>query len=334
MLRNKKAKPLCDLINRPKGVFAFGVASAIDAIAAEKAGIECIYAGGYSAAGLRGWPDMGILSGPEMVDHIRLITKATSLPVVADIDDGYGSVHNVVRTVTDLLETTSVAGFHLEDQRYPKRCGHIAGKEVIPIDEFAGKLRAASDIRNHLSGHCIIIARTDAFSAAGATIDSKIGGDIDEAVRRGIAYLDAGADMVWCEFPNADSKSAKAFSDNVRSQHPGAFFAFNISPSFTKDMWLRSELTEDSLASMGYKFRFATYPALLSNSANTYTLASLFAREATSALRGLKSELSGHPMESFMNTVGVSNYQEFEKKYNPGAKEKIEKSEGFKEHQA
>jgi len=330
--RKNQGAILRDLINCNEGIFAFGVDSAISAKVAEGAGIKCIYAGGYSVAGISGWPDMGIISGTEMIESFRRITKATSLPVVADIDDGYGSVHNVIRTVEDLLETTPVAGFHIEDQKYPKRCGHIAGKEVLPLEEFLGKLQAVIDIRNRLNPSCVIIARTDAFSAVGANINEIIGGDIDEAIRRASAYADAGADIVWCEFPTPDIKSAKAFAEGVRKRHPELPLAFNISPSFTKDMWDASALTEIVLNKMGYKFRFATYPVLLSNSVNTYDLTLKFSHEAIEAMKELKYNLVNHPMENFMKTIGVDKYQEIEKKYSPGAIKRIESSEGFKEN--
>jgi 2-methylisocitrate lyase-like PEP mutase family enzyme len=91
---------------------------------------------------------------------------------------------------------------------------------VLPLEEFLGKLHAVIDIRNRLNPSCVIIARTDAFSAVGANINKIIGGDIDEAIRRASAYADAGADIVWCEFPTPDIKSAKAFAEGVRKRHP------------------------------------------------------------------------------------------------------------------
>src|SRR3989344_625594 len=172
-----------------KGAFAYGISSAIDALVAYEAGHRIMYVGGYAASGLRGLPDMGIMTATEMLQHIQYICEAAPNGIfMVDIDDGYGGVHNAQRIVRDLLTKTSIAAFHLEDQRNPKRCGHIAGKEIIPEDEFVAKLRAVIDVCDEINPSCTIIARTDAFSAAGGAKDPEIGGDIAEAIRRGLAY--------------------------------------------------------------------------------------------------------------------------------------------------
>ena len=167
-----------ELVARPQGLFAYGVYDAMSAKMAELAGHEAIYVGGYAAAGSRMLPDMGILTATEMLDHVKFIAQAVSVPLMVDIDDGYGNANNVIRTISELLSLPNIGAFHIEDQRYPKRCGHIKGKEVLPRREFLGKLRAAIDTRDKIDPNCKIIARTDAFSAAGGNRDESAGGDI------------------------------------------------------------------------------------------------------------------------------------------------------------
>ena len=313
-----------------KGVFALGVSSAMDAMIAKLAGHECLYLGGYAAAALRGRSDYGIIGGTEMLQAMMYVAEATDLPAVADIDDGYGSTHNVIRTVTDMLTKTNVAGIHIEDQKYPKRCGHIAGKEVLPMEEFLGKLRAALDTRDRVDYSRVVIARTDAFSAAGAKKDPRVGGDIDEALRRGLAYARAGADSVWCEFPTPSRESAKAFAEGMKACMPTLGLSFNLSPSF---FWPAEEhpMTLRELQSFGYTFVFSTYPSLLASMYAVYENAKEFrAKDPVEALILLQSKIKGTPVESAMKVLGVDRYQEAERAYSPSAAEKQRTSDGFK----
>lgn len=321
---------LRSLLQRPRGVFAYGVSSPLSARAAVSAGHEAIYVGGYAAAALRGLPDMGILSSTEMLSHIASITDMVlDTPIIADIDDGYGSVHNVRRVVTDLLTKTSIAGFHIEDQKYPKRCGHIAGKEVLDLNEFLGKLQAAADTRDQYDPSVVIIARTDAFSAAGGRKDMSTGGDIDEAVRRGIAFVRAGADLVWCEFPTASALSARAFAEGMKTCFPPLGLAFNISPSFH---WNIPECTtSNDLVSLGYTFRFATYPSVVAAYAADLRWSSRFAHgDPIDAMQDLQLSVAGMPAESMMKIVGVDIYQKIEQHYIPDADKRQKDSEGFR----
>lgn len=318
------------LIARPEGVFAFGAMSATGAIAATMAGSECIYVGGYAASAVRGFPDMGIMTMTEMLQHTKYISDAVNVPVVCDIDDGYGSVHNAMRTAREFLETTKISGIHIEDQKYPKRCGHIAGKELLSIPEFLGKLKAVIDVRNELDPSRLVIARTDAFSAAGSNKDSRLGGDIEEAIKRAMAYADCGADSVWCEFPNPDCASAEAFSEGVKKRFPKLPLSFNISPSFLDWHLRKNRVTDEKLIQMGYKFRFSTYPELLIGTFATYFLAGKFRDIGLEALVEFREMISGLPVENIMKVIGVDRYQEIEQRYSPEAALRIELSDGFK----
>ncbi|MEN3265370.1 isocitrate lyase/PEP mutase family protein, partial [Pseudonocardia sp.] len=166
-------------------LLAPGAYDALSARLVEEAGFDVVYMTGFgTTASLIGRPDVGLLSGAEMIDNARRMVAAVDMPVIADADTGYGNAINVIRTVEN-YESAGLAAMHIEDQVSPKRCGHVAGKVIVSLDEAVGKLRAALDARRDKD--FLIIARTDAVAAAGA--------GFDEAVRRGKAFAQAGADM-------------------------------------------------------------------------------------------------------------------------------------------
>lgn len=315
---------------RSENVFAYGISSAVDALVARNVGHKVMYVGGYAAAGIRGLPDMGIMTATEMLQHIQYICEAVPDGIfIVDIDDGYGGIHNVRRIVKDLLTKTTIAAFHIEDQRNPKRCGHIAGKEILPLDEFLGKLQAAIDVRDEYDPNCAVIARTDAFSASGGKKNPEIGGDIDESIKRGLAYSRAGADLIWCEFPTPDRKSAKAFAEGMQKHMPALGLAFNISPSFE---WHKypEPVTEKKLRDLGYTLLFSTYPSLTAGAHAVYETAKNFLDDPIAALTSLQQKVERTPAESIKKIVGVDRYQEIEMKYDSKAKERIESTDGFK----
>jgi 2-methylisocitrate lyase-like PEP mutase family enzyme len=153
---------------------------------AERAGFSVLYLTGFGTAASRGLPDLGLLGLSDMAAAVAVVAGATSLPVVADADTGYGGVLNVMRTV-HAYEASGAAGLHIEDQVWPKRCGFFAGKEVIALDDMVAKVRAACDARS--DADTVIIARTDALAPHGW----------DETERRARAYRAAGADLVFVD---------------------------------------------------------------------------------------------------------------------------------------
>jgi 2-methylisocitrate lyase-like PEP mutase family enzyme len=161
----------------------------------ERAGFPAVYMTGYGTSlALLGLPDAGLATMTEMHLNARYIANAVEVPVIADADNGYGNAINVMRTVREYIQT-GVAGIHIEDQAIPKRCGHVAGRRVIPIEEAVGKYRAAAAVRRDLDPDFVVIARTDARGAQG--------GSLDEAIRRANAYLEAGADLAFVEGPTS-----------------------------------------------------------------------------------------------------------------------------------
>jgi 2,3-dimethylmalate lyase len=166
-----------------------GVYDALSAQIATKTGFEVIFISGYSlAATMLGEPDFGILTQTEMLSAAQRICSVTDLPVVVDADTGYGNAINVIRTVDELIRI-GAGGMFLEDQVWPKRCGHMKGKQVIPLEEQLKKLQAAIDAKKDRD--FFIVARTDARQALG----------LNEAITRGIAFKQAGADAVFIEAP-------------------------------------------------------------------------------------------------------------------------------------
>ena len=153
----------------------------------EQAGFKAIGAAGYGLSGsLLGMPDIGVLTGTEMIAQYKNICDAVDLPVLVDIDTGFGDVNNVVRAVKD-CQKAGAAGLFIEDQTYPKRCGHMEGKGVVPVEEYLPKLKAAFWARE--DPDFVIMARTDAYAVHG----------IEEALNRAGIYARAGADMVFVE---------------------------------------------------------------------------------------------------------------------------------------
>ena len=175
-------------------VVAPGAYDALSARLIEEAGFPAVYMTGFgAAASLLGRPDIGLLSGSEMVEHARRIAGCVAVPLIADADTGYGNPINVIRTVRD-YERSGVAAIHLEDQVMPKRCGHLSGKVLVPVEEMVAKVRAAVAART--DPDFVVIARTDARAVDG----------MDAALSRAARYLDAGADVLFVEAPESEEE--------------------------------------------------------------------------------------------------------------------------------
>lgn len=178
----------------PGAIIAPGVYDALTALLVEQAGFRCAYLSGASVSFTRiGRPDLGLTTLSEVADTVGNIRERVEIPIIVDADTGFGNALNVWRTVR-LLESHGATGIQLEDQTSPKRCGHLAGKCLIPTAEMVGKLQAALDSRLHPD--TLIVARTDAIATDG----------IDAAIDRAHAYIDAGADVLFVEAPRDDAQ--------------------------------------------------------------------------------------------------------------------------------
>ena len=170
-MRETPGKALRKLLERKKTLVKPGAYNALSAMIIEKAGFPCCGVTGYGvSAALLGKPDVGLLTLDEIVTTTRYITRAVKIPVIADADTGFGNAINVMRTVEDFIGA-GAAAIHIEDQVAPKRCGHIAGKQVIPAQEMVGKIRAADKVRRELDPDFVLIARCDARGVAGGSVD-------------------------------------------------------------------------------------------------------------------------------------------------------------------
>ena len=204
------ASRLRALLNRPEPLVVPGAYDALSARLVEHAGFDAVYMTSFGAtASLLGLPDVGLLSLPDMADNAGRMARAVDIPLISDADTGYGNAINVARTVQQ-FERSGVAAIHLEDQVSPKRCGHMSGKQVVPVEEMVEKVRAAVAARR--DPDFVLIARTDARAVEG----------LDAALERARAYRDAGADVLFVEAPESEaeiSEVAKAF--------PGTPLLFN-----------------------------------------------------------------------------------------------------------
>ena len=182
-----KTTRLRELLARDEILMAPGAHDALSARIAEVCGFEAVYMTGAGTVNTQlGMPDHSIITLTEMVQNAARLAGVTTVPIVSDADTGYGGVLNVMRTVQE-FQQAGIAGIHIEDQVMPKRCGHLKSKEIVPIEEMTGKIRAACHART--DPDFLIIARVDARGPLG----------FDEAVRRGNAYREAGADMIFPE---------------------------------------------------------------------------------------------------------------------------------------
>jgi 2-methylisocitrate lyase-like PEP mutase family enzyme len=234
-----KASQLRELLRNDEMITAPGAYDCITARMIEQAGFSAVYMTGAGTAAMLGYPDYGLVTMTEMVDNAGRIAAAVSRPVIADADTGYGNELNVVRTVRE-YERRGVAGIHVEDQGFPKKCGHLENKAIIPLEDYVAKIRAAVSAK--FDPDFLIIARTDARAALG----------FEEAVRRANAALDAGADMAFVEAPES-IEEVWAVPRLVR----GACLLNMVWRGKTPDVGL------DDARAMGYKL--AILPVLLFN---------------------------------------------------------------------
>jgi isocitrate lyase len=277
----KPSTRLRELMSSRPYVFGPGVYDPHGAELVMYHGFDAVYFSGYSfALGHLGTTDMDLYSSVEIADGARRIVSALRKfqltmavgdpdkgdaprhlhipPVVADMDVGYGNIFNVQRT-TELYVNAGLAAAHIEDQVMPKRCGHIAGKALVPAEEMVAKLQMMRAVAKDLGADdFVIIARTDGVSATDAP-ESKRG--LELAIERGLRYLDSGIpDLLWCEFPTAGREQTEQFHAEIRKRFPEAQFAFNYSSSFK---WFNEKdpMTWNELAEQGVKFIFITLAA-------------------------------------------------------------------------
>lgn len=245
-----------------------GAFNALSARLIEQQGFPALYvSGGAFANSVGGVPDVGILTLTESRDHIAHMGRATSIPIIADADTGYGGADNATRTV-QLLEAAGCSAIHLEDQEFPKRCGHLSGKRLVPADEFCIKLQTAASAKT--SEDFVLIARTDARGVEG----------YDEAVRRAHLYLEAGADAIFPEALQSEEEWVR-FAQDVDGLLLANMTEFGKTPYFTADV----------LSDMGYDM--VIYPV---------TMQRIAMKAVERALKAIKAERSQQSILGDMQT--------------------------------
>jgi 2-methylisocitrate lyase-like PEP mutase family enzyme len=233
-------RQLRQLLNNPGVIRSLGAHDVLTARLIEAAGLETVFLGGFgTSASLLGLPDVGLITLTEMAGTVRRMALRVGIPVVADGDTGHGDLHNVVRTVRE-FERAGAAGVLLEDQVTPKRCGHFAGKQVIPADEMVLKLRAALGART--DPDFVIVARTDARAVEG----------INGAIERANRYGAAGADVCFIEAPQS-RKELEAIPRAVRYPLLVNMLTGGVTPI----------LTVEELGQLGYKIVVCPIETLL-----------------------------------------------------------------------
>lgn len=270
-------------------ILAPGVYNALFAKAVESVGFEAVYVTGFGTAARYGYPDVGLITQTEMVHNLRHICRATGLPVVADADTGYGNIINVRRTVRE-YERAGVAGLHIEDQVFPKKCGFMEGKEVIACEEHVQKIKAALDARHNPD--TVIIARTDALAPNGW----------EDALARARAYRDAGADLV--------------FVDGIRTLDDLEIYSRELAQEGIPCLYNGGLVTAEDAERMGFKIQILA----------GLSLAAVF-NSATAAMQELNSSGTtrqtaaqyGSPGEgeTVNDLLGVPEIYELEQRYDP-----------------
>ncbi len=271
---------LRQLLSGPEMLVAPFVYDGLQAKIAEQAGFEAIYMTGFGTAAARGLPDLGLLTMSEMVQNVRAIAHAVNAPLICDADTGYGNPVNVWRTVRE-YEEAGAAALHIEDQVWPKRCGFLAGKQVIPMDQMVPKVRAACDARR--DPNFVIIARTDALAVNGW----------EDVARRARAYREAGADLV--------------FVDGIRTVEDIKRYAAELGD--LPLLYNGGLLPVPDLAKFGFKVTIHT---------GTLMAAFVRFREAMRELKrtgSLDLPITGHLFGELIELLGVPAYEALAKKY-------------------
>ncbi len=283
-----RARQIRSLLAKPGILVLPGAYDALSARLAALAGFEVVFTSGFGlAASALGLPDLGLMTMTESLDRVRHIVHAVEVPVVADMDTGYGNPLNVIRTIEECL-SLGVAGVILEDQEWPKKCGHMEGKRVIPLEEHVQKLKAAIHARGE--DDLILIARTDAREPLG----------FDEAVRRGLAYRDAGADVIFIEAP----RSVEELEQIARAIPDALLFANMIEGGKTPF------LSATELEQLGYKIVVFPLSALFSAAKSVlHTLQTLREQGTTT---GAPDFLSFHEFEK---VIGLQRFRELERRF-------------------
>ncbi len=276
------------MLKEKKPLVIPGVYDAIGAKIAERAGFNAMFQTGYgTSATLFGMPDYGFISSAETVDNARRICRAVSVPVIVDADTGYGNALSVWKLVKE-LESAGASGIFLEDQRWPKRCGHMQGKEVVSQEEYAEKLGAALDARS--SKNFIIVARTDARATEG----------LDAAIERGLYNKKLGADAIFVEAPKS-IQEMKKIGKAIKAPLVANMIEGGATPL----------ISTSALNKMGFKIILYPLSVLFANTFATINI--LKELKKTGTTKKLRNKLVS--FDQFNDLVELRKFRKLEKRY-------------------
>ena len=300
---------LRQLLNARRTIVAPGCYNALSAKILDTVGFPALYMTGYGTSlSLLGMPDAGLCTMTEMHSNARYIANAVKVPVIADADNGYGNAINVIRTVREYVQT-GVAAIHLEDQIIPKRCGHVAGRRVVPIEEAVGKIRAADHARREIDPDFVLIARTDARGAHG--------GSLDDAIRRANAYLEAGADVAFVEGPTSKDEVRRVCRE---VKGPILYNQTGVSPRFGLP-----ELEE-----LGVAIVILPGVALRATIQAVYDLGAALRDTGPLAEEAFSARFKDHPLANVHAFAGFDQIQAWERDFLPAEdQDKYENSVGY-----
>ncbi len=290
----RKTTRLRELLAKGESIFVPGCYNALSGRILDAIGFPAIYMTGYGTSlSLLGMPDVGLTTMSEMHFNARAIANVTNVPVIADSDTGYGNAINVIRTVKEYIQT-GVAAIHIEDQVAPKRCGHVAGRQVIGIEEACGKYKAADYARNEIDPNFVIIARTDARGAHGGTLD--------DAIVRANAYLAAGADVAFVEGP-VDVDEVRRVCTEVEG--PILYNQTGISPRFS----------QEEMRELGIAITIAPGATLRATMQAVYDLGVAMRDDGPMAEKAFIDRFSDHPMGDFHTFAGFDQIMAWEREF-------------------
>jgi 2-methylisocitrate lyase-like PEP mutase family enzyme len=311
MTAKSKPRLFRDLVESGRPNVLPGVFNAQSAKIAEAAGFKAVGISGYAlSATVLGQPDVGLTTMSEVVQFTGYVCDAVGIPVMADADTGFGNAINAMRTVEQLIKA-GVGGLFIEDQVAPKRCGHVAGKQIIPLEEAVGKYRAAVKVRDALDPDVVLVARCDARGVAG--------GSLAETIRRCQAYKAVGVDVV--------------FPEGLTSRDELVEFARAVdAPSLYNRVGVSPNLTLDELSGLKIVLVVNAIGAMRAAARAMWDYLHDFAREDAALEERVKAEMKGHPAADFHEFVGFPRIRKLEEEFLPREEvlRRYEGSIGFK----
>lgn len=300
----RSSRALRELLAQEEILIAPGTHDPLTARIIEQVGFDLTYMTGYgSSLSQIGYPDVGLMTMPEMVTHAKNIQERIDIPLIADADTGYGNATNVIRTVREFIKA-GVAGIQLEDQTFPKRCGSLSGKRTVPRDEMIGKIHAALEARKGRDDDLVIVARSDARGA--------VDGNLDEAIERVNAYCEAGADI--------------GFVAGMTNEEELELVGAEVDASLLYETPLVGPRV-DSATLSNYGFDIVVYPLVATQAtvASVFTHMQAIKEDGIDAVVDLESRFEELPIEGEVSNArdlfhvfsGINEIREWEEKFLP-----------------